>query len=147
MDEVTIREMRLFDVPVIIKIELISFSTPWSELDFLKEISNPFSITKVALCDSEVVGYICVNCISDEGHILNLSVHPDMRRRGIATELLEKVLDELRKKRCKFLYLEVRVSNIGAIRFYESFGFVSIGIRKDYYTSPREDAVIMMLEL
>jgi ribosomal-protein-alanine N-acetyltransferase len=147
MDEVTIREMKLFDVPWILKIESISFSTPWSKLDFLNEISNPFSITKVALRDSEVVGYICVNCIIDEGHILNLAVHPDTRRKGIATGLVEKVLDELRKKMCKFLYLEVRVSNIGAIRFYESFGFVSTGIRKEYYTLPREDAVIMMLEL
>jgi ribosomal-protein-alanine N-acetyltransferase len=70
-----------------------------------------------------------------------------MRRKGIAVALLEKIIDELRRKGCKSLYLEVRASNISAIRFYENYGFVSAGLRKNYYTSPKEDAVVMMLEL
>jgi ribosomal-protein-alanine N-acetyltransferase len=147
MEGVIIREMWWADIPRILKIEIMSFSTPWTEMAFLNEIYNPASINKVAICGNEIVGYICANRIIDEGHILNIAVHPDMRQRGIANALLEKVVDELRKKCCKSLYLEVRASNISAVRFYEKYGFVSVGIRKNYYTSPKEDAVVMMFEL
>jgi ribosomal-protein-alanine N-acetyltransferase len=147
MTDVFIREMEWTDVPGVLKIERMTFSTPWSETAFLKEIFNPYSITRVALLEGKVVGYICVNHLLDEGHILNLAVHPDLRRRGIATALGEKVLDELRKRGCKFLYLEVRVSNHDAIQFYERFGFRHVGFRKNYYTLPKENAVLMLLEL
>jgi ribosomal-protein-alanine N-acetyltransferase len=147
MTDVFIREMEWTDVFGVLKIERMSFSTPWSEAAFLKEIFNPYSITKVAILEGEVTGYICVNHLIDEGHILNLAVLPDLRRRGIATALFEKIPDELRKKGCKSLYLEVRVSNHGAIQFYERFGFRSIGFRKNYYTLPKEDAVFMVLDL
>jgi ribosomal-protein-alanine N-acetyltransferase len=135
------------DIPEILKIESISFSTPWNEMAFLNEIYNPSSINKVAFYGNVVIGYICANSVIDEGHILNIAVHPDMRRKGIAAVLLEKVIDELRRKGCKSLYLEVRASNISAIQFYENYGFVSAGLRKNYYTSPKEDAVVMMLVL
>jgi ribosomal-protein-alanine N-acetyltransferase len=147
MEGVIIREMWWADIPRILKIEIMSFSTPWTEMAFLNEIYNLASINKVAVYGNEIVGYICANCIIDEGHILNIAVHPDMRQRGIANALLEKVVDGLSEKGCKSLYLEVRASNISAIRFYEKYGFVSVGIRKNYYTSPKEDAVVMMLGL
>jgi len=142
-----IRDMRWSDIPEILKIERISFSTPWNEMAFLNEIYNPSSINKVAFYGNEIIGYICANSVIDEGHILNIAVHPDMRRKGIAAVLLEKVIDELRRKGCKSLYLEVRASNISAIQFYENYGFISAGLRKNYYTSPKEDAVVMMLVL
>lgn len=147
MAEVIVREMMWTDVPRVLKIERMSFCTPWSEDAFLKEIYNPYSITKVAVLEGEVAGYICVNHLIDEGHILNLAVLPDLRRRGIATALVEKILEELRKKGCKSLYLEVRISNHDAIQFYECFGFRSVGFRKNYYTLPKEDAVLMVLDL
>ena len=147
MTEVFVREMNWRDVPEVLKIERISFSTPWSELAFLKEIYNPYSVTKVALLDGEVAGYICAGYLLDEGHILNLAVHPDLRRRNIATAVVEKVINELRMKGCRFLFLEVRVSNSSAIQFYERFGFQSVGYRKNYYMQPTEDAVLMKLDL
>ena len=147
MEGVIIRDMWWSDIPRILKIERMSFSTPWTEMAFLNEIYNPTSINKVAVYGNDIVAYICANSVIDEGHILNIAVYPDMRRRGIAVALLENVIGELKKKSCKSLYLEVRASNISAIRFYENYGFVSVGIRKNYYTSPREDAVVMMLEL
>lgn len=147
MEGVIIRDMWWSDIPRILKIERMSFSTPWTEMAFLNEIYNPTSINKVAVYENEIVAYICANSVIDEGHILNIAVYPDMRRRGIAVALLKNVVEELKKKSCKSLYLEVRASNISAIRFYENYGFVSVGIRKNYYTSPREDAVVMMLEL
>jgi ribosomal-protein-alanine N-acetyltransferase len=145
--EIFIHQMQASDIPEILEIESISFTTPWSETAFLKEIHNPYSIAKVAMLEYNVVGYVCVNYIIDEGHILNLAVHPDFRRRGIATALMKEILDELRERGCRLLYLEVRSSNFIARRFYESLGFWIIGIRKEYYTSPREDAVVMMLKL
>jgi ribosomal-protein-alanine N-acetyltransferase len=147
MTEVFIREMNWQDVPEVLKIERISFTTPWSELAFLKEISNTNSVTKVAVFDGEVAGYICAGYLLDEGHILNLAVHPDLRRRGIATALVEKIINELLMNGCRFLFLEVRVSNFIAIQFYELFGFRPVGYRKNYYTQPTEDAVLMKLDL
>jgi ribosomal-protein-alanine N-acetyltransferase len=147
MEGLIIRDMWWSDIPQVLKIERVSFSTPWNEMAFLNEIYNPSSITKVAVYENEVVGYICASSVIDEGHILNIAVTPDLRRRGIASTMLEKVIDELKKKGCKSIYLEVRASNTNAIRFYENFGFVSVGIRKNYYTLPKEDAVVMMLVL
>ncbi|MEW6162266.1 MAG: ribosomal protein S18-alanine N-acetyltransferase [Nitrospirota bacterium] len=145
--EIFIRDMHASDIPEVLRIERMSFTTPWSEAAFFNEIHDPYSITKVAVLEDEVIGYICVNHMINEGHILNLAVHPDLRRRGIATALVEEVLDELRGKGCRSLYLEVRISNLGARRFYERLGFRPVDVRRDYYTFPREDAVIMMLEL
>jgi ribosomal-protein-alanine N-acetyltransferase len=147
MVEVFVRGMNWQDVPDVLKIERISFTTPWSELAFLKEISNTHSVAKVAVFDGEVAGYICAGYLLDEGHILNLAVHPELRRRGIATALVEKVINELRMNGCRVLFLEVRVSNLAAIEFYERFGFRPVGYRKDYYAQPREDAVLMKLDL
>ncbi len=147
MTEIFIRQMQPSDIPEILEIESISFTTPWSETAFLKEIHNPYSITRAAVLEDDVIGYVCANYIIDEGHILNLAVHPDFRRCGIGTALMKKVLSELKERGCRLIYLEVRSSNLIARRFYESLGFGIIGIRKDYYTSPKEDAVVMMLKL
>ncbi|MEW6418319.1 MAG: ribosomal protein S18-alanine N-acetyltransferase [Nitrospirota bacterium] len=147
MPEILIREMQPADISEIMEIERKSFSTPWSELSFLNEMYDLHSISKVALLNNNITGYICVKQKSDEGHILNLAVHPDFRRHGYATTLVGKVLDELRKRGCKYLYLEVRVSNLGARKFYERIGFKVVGVRRKYYTSPDEDAVVMMLVL
>lgn len=147
MTDILIREMQPSDITEIMEIERKSFSTPWSELAFFNEMYDPHSIAKVAVLKNNISGYICVKQISDEGHILNLAVHPDFRRHGNATALVEEVLDELRKKGCKYLYLEVRVSNLGARKFYERIGFKVVGVRRKYYTSPDEDAVVMMLVL
>lgn len=142
-----IRDMWWSDIPQVLKIEMMSFSTPWNEMAFLNEIYNSSSIVKVAVYENKIVGYICASSVIDEGHILNIAVSPDMRRRGIATVMLEKVIEELKKRGCKSIYLEVRASNTIAMKFYENFGFISVGIRRNYYTSPKEDAVIMMLAL
>lgn len=144
MPEILIRKMRAADVSEVVEIERMSFTTPWSEAAFLGEILKLYSLTKVAVLEGKIIGYICVEHIMDEGHILNLAVHPDFRRRGIGTKLMEEVLDELKKNDCRYLYLEVRFSNLGARKFYESFGFRVVGIRRDYYTSPIEDASLMM---
>jgi ribosomal-protein-alanine N-acetyltransferase len=147
MDELIIRKMQEKDIPEILKIERISFSTPWTEVSFLNEIQNPYAILKVALSVEVIIGYICAHHILDECHILNLAVHPDFRRRGIAKLLLKELMNESMEKGSKFYYLEVRISNIGAQQFYERFGFRIVGKRKKYYHSPDEDAALMMCEI
>jgi [ribosomal protein S18]-alanine N-acetyltransferase len=144
MPDILIREMQVSDIPDVLQIEYMSFTTPWSKNAFLNEINKLYSLTKVAVLGNNIIGYICVNHIMDEGHILNLAVHPDFRRRSIATKLFEDALNELNGIDCRYLYLEVRVSNLEARKFYEHLGFRVMGVRKDYYTYPIEDAVTMM---
>jgi ribosomal-protein-alanine N-acetyltransferase len=147
VEGLTIRPMRESDLPFVVAIERLSFSTPWSETLFFNEIYKQRSIPKVAVIGDRIAGYICANHVADEGHILNLAVHPDFRGRGIANTLVENILEELKENACRFLYLEVRASNNAARKLYEGFGFSVVGTRKGYYTEPKEDAVIMMLRL
>jgi len=146
MLEVFTRKIHTSDIPRVLNIERMSFTTPWSETAFLKEIHNLYSVIKVAVLGEAIIGYVCANCIINEGHILNLAIHPDFRRCGIATRLVKEALDELKERGCRSLYLEVRASNLGARRLYERLGFRVTGVRKDYYILPDEDAVIMVLE-
>ena len=83
----------------------------------------------------------------DEGHITNVAVRPEFRRKGFARKLLQDLIDHARTSGIKSLTLEVRVSNLPAIRLYESFGFKVEGRRKQYYADNREDALIMWLRL
>jgi ribosomal-protein-alanine N-acetyltransferase len=139
--------MREEDIRQIMDIENESFSTPWTEAAFLAEIHKLYSLSRVLMIGDRLVGYLCMNLILDEGHILNLAVHPDFRRRGMATRLINEALTELKKKGCRFIYLEVRSSNIAAKQFYVQFGFRDAGLRKKYYANPVEDAVLMMRQL
>ncbi len=152
MERLIIRGMTEKDIQAVTEIERMSFSTPWSAASFYNEIYNPHSTAKVAVVEEacsvqRVVGYICANQVSDEGHILNLAVHPDFRKKGIAKNLVKDILEDLKETTCRFLYLEVRISNYPARKLYEGFGFNIVGIRKGYYNEPKEDAVIMMLVL
>jgi len=144
MAAIEIRSMRPGDIRSIMEIEQSSFTAPWSEFSFLNEIDHANSLARVALLENNLVGYICTRYIIDEGHIMNLAVHKDFRRQGIATELMNRVTGELKEKSCHLLYLEVRVSNIEAIKFYERFGFKVASFRRKYYSSPNEDAALMM---
>ncbi len=136
--------MQPHDIRDVMEIEQASFTAPWSELSFLNEMYNTDSLAKVALIENQVVGYMCTRYVLNEGHILNLAVHMDFRQRGIATELMNTVLEELKEKGCTLLYLEVRVSNLDAIKFYERFGFKIASFRRKYYSSPIEDGALMM---
>jgi ribosomal-protein-alanine N-acetyltransferase len=139
--------MKEDDIPVVLEIEEISFATPWSEKDFLSELYNKSALTKVAAFEGNIIGYICVTCRAHESHILNLAVHPDFKRRGVATILMDEAMKELKKRGCVFMHLKVRVSNTGAQKFYELLGFKVESIRKKYYDKPDEDALMMIRRL
>lgn len=129
-------------------LERICFSDPWSRQLLASELDNDLSAFLVALDDEgQVAGYAGLQVILDEGTITDIAVRPDCRRRGVASQLLKVFLDFARGNRLAFLTLEVRASNYDAIALYGSRGFRSAGRRKNYYEHPREDAIIMTLDL
>lgn len=147
LTEALIDEMRESDIPEVLLIASASFSVPWSETSFFNQIRNPKSVSGVARSRNGISGYICASLILDEGHILDIAVHPESRRKGTASALVRHILEHFRQHDCRIVFLEVRASNRDAVSLYERFGFRPFGVRKDYYVSPVEDAVIMHLRL
>lgn len=145
-EDITIEDMTTADLPAIVEIERESFTTPWSEVSFFNELKNPRSFLKVAKKGGKVVGYICAGWIIDEGHVLDVAVGPRYKRLGIASTLISLAIERLKEEGCRFVFLEARESNEAAKKMYAKFGFESIGTRKNYYLSPSEDAVIMVLK-
>lgn len=143
---IKIRKMHEEDLPEVSQIAEQSFSMPWSLKSFKSELFSPRSILKVAELNGEIAGYIVLRRVLNESELLSIAVKPELRRKGIATELIKNVLNEI-KDTVKFCFLEVRVSNKEAISFYEKIGFKKIGVRKNYYLLPEEDAIIMKLDL
>jgi ribosomal-protein-alanine N-acetyltransferase len=147
LKEIVINDMKICFLPEILRIELASFTMPWPEAQFYNEINKPRSLSKVAIIDNKIVGYICVEQIIDESHILNLAVHPEYRGLNIASTLINYMINYLRDNNCRFIFLEVRNSNEIAKKMYRKFEFKVLGTRKKYYISPVEDAVVMVLRL
>jgi [ribosomal protein S18]-alanine N-acetyltransferase len=137
----TIRQLGYGDLPDVIAIERRSFPAPWSLAMFVLELSKPSSICVGAFDDSELSGYLICSRYHTVWHLMNVAVHQDHRRQGIATALIEHLL-EAAGDHDRYT-LEVRVSNGEAIRMYESFGFRTAGVRRRYYHDNNEDALIM----
>lgn len=145
---IVIDPMRVRDIPDVLKIEQLSFTTPWTRGAFLSELlANDNAYYIVAKVNSVTVAYIGVWVIVDEGHITNVAVHPDYRRRGIGTRLLLAADELVRARGGRRMTLEVRKSNVSAQRLYRSLGYVPAGIRKGYYRDNREDAIVMWKDL
>jgi ribosomal-protein-alanine N-acetyltransferase len=139
------RPLALADLNAIEKIERRAYPTPWSRSMFAGELSKPSSICLGAFAeeDDALVGYAIVSRYVDAWHVMNIAVHPDHRRRGIARRLLEHLFEQTVGEGRRGYTLEVRVSNAGAIQLYERMGFKARGVRRGYYTDNREDALIM----
>lgn len=138
-----IRPLSYSDLPSVISIERRSFPTPWSLAMFVLELSKPSGICLAAEDDEGLVGYLVCSRYEQVWHLMNVAVSPQHRRRGVATELIERLFGAAGTG-SRFT-LEVRVSNIGAIAMYEGFGFRSAGRRRRYYNDNGEDALIMWL--
>lgn len=138
-----IRKAILSDLKEIVEIEQASFPRPWSLNAFVTQIARDGSVCLAAEVDGRVVGYIIATQYVEVWHLLDLAVHVDFRRQYIATDLLESLLDFCKREPHRGFTLEVRKSNRGAIKMYESFGFICTGVRKGYYRDNREDALIM----
>jgi len=134
------------DLPDVIAIENHSFPNPWKMSAFIGEIANrgisyPFMI--VHQLTGKNLGYIIYWKLNEEVQISNFAVHPDYRGYGLGKAVLRQLLDELKKKEVLYVFLEVRPSNYSARLLYEKMGFSVFGVRKDYYHSPPEDALVM----
>ena len=127
------------------EIEKLCFSTPWSEATISSEIKSGFSDFFGAFSEEKLAGYIGGRTIAGETEIFNVAVSPEFRRKGIAKALIEKFIETVRKKETQVIFLEVRASNLPAIALYEKNGFVFCGLRKNYYTNPTENALLMRL--
>lgn len=130
------------------EIEQICFSDPWSRRMLSEHLENECAATLVALgADGTILGYAGLLVVLDEGYITNVAVRPEYRRQGIASEFLGVFRRFAAGNNMAFLTLEVRESNACARALYEKHGYAEAGIRRNYYDHPREDAIIMTLEL
>ena len=125
------------------ELEKQNFSEPWPEIAVRSELTNKLSLWLVALEDGEVVGYVGSQTVLQEADMMNIAVADSHRRRGIARMLVEELIRQLDAYQ---LTLEVRASNVPAIALYENLGFTQVGLRKNYYHKPKEDALILRKE-
>lgn len=145
-----IRRMVRDDLPEVLGIERCSFSNPWPPSTFEGEIQNiglSFPLVAVDEAQGRIAGYVIYWIIRDEVQINNIAVHPDYRRRRIAEDMLRGIFAQLEKQAIHMVLLEVRAGNAPARTLYDKLGFRAIGRRKDYYSHPAEDAVVMELLL
>ncbi len=147
-----IRMATLENLDLLVALEVACFSMPWSKKSFEAELKgNQFSRILVVPhseygLEVQVIGYICVWMVFEELRFLNLAIHPEFRRRGLATRLIGEAIRLGMEEGCCRGMLEVRESNHAAKKLYESFHFQEYATRKSYYTNPTEDAILMTLE-
>ena len=130
-------------VAQIAELEKICFSDPWSENSVASELNNPLSVWLVAEENGIVCGYVGSQTVLYETDMMNIAVHPDFRRKGIAAALIAELVRLLKERGSRILRLEVRESNAPAISLYETMGFTQLGLRKNYYRNPKENALIL----
>ena len=141
-----ITEMNLIHVPGVAELETLCFRDPWSENSVASELDNALALWLVALDGDAVVGYVGSQTVMGETDMMNIAVHPDHRRKGIAERLVNELVEKLKQRQSKCLTLEVRASNAPAKQLYEKLGFREVGCRKNYYRNPKEDALILRKE-
>ncbi len=143
MTDLEIRDSLEEDIDDFCDIEQASFTAPWSRDSLDSMVGVPSVLTLTALSGDAVVGYVYAYVVEEDCDILNLAVSPEVRRRGVATALLDEVFARAKADGARAAFLEVRESNEGAISLYEKAGFEAVGKRKNYYRNPVEDALIM----
>jgi [ribosomal protein S18]-alanine N-acetyltransferase len=150
-DSLYIGEYQEGDLEEILEIERDSFPTPWSPGLFRSEMANPLSRMLVVKTMQgglkAVAGYVVLWRVADEIHLHDIAVRRDLRRGGIASCLLSRVIRDGLQEGARFMTMEVRCSNLPAQKLYERFGFTVRGVRRGYYTDKGEDALIMSADL
>ena len=152
------RPMRPEDVDQVHAIECLSFPLPWPRESFIREICEIDNSHLLIVSEDEdragapetsgagVMGYACWWEVVDECHITNFAVAPEHRRKGVADFLIERILEDARRKGLLRATLEVRLGNAAAIALYEKWGFTAAAMRPRYYPDNREDALVMWKE-
>lgn len=147
---VILREALRSDIEGIYEIERACFSTPWSKEALLDDLEVEDKLYLVAEAEAEagkIIGYAGSWLVLDEGQITNIAIHPEYRRAGYGAKMTRKLTQMLHKRGMKHIFLEVRVSNIAAQAMYRRLGFTAVGVRKQFYSDPIEDGLIMTKEM
>ena len=146
--EVHIRPMMEIDLPEVAAIERMSYAFPWSENIFRDCLRVGYTCRALDLA-GQIIGYAVMSLGAGEAHVLNVCVRDEYRSLGFGRRLLEHLLERAGASGVSEAFLEVRPSNLSAIRLYQRLGFEQIGIRRGYYQAPdgREDAIVLKLEL
>lgn len=139
----TISKLTAEHVNAIHRVEESCFQSPWSE-NTIEALLNSNNAQCFGYFEDDVlVGYIALEWVLDEGSLTNLAVLPAFRRRGIAEKLTVALIEEAQRLNLQLVTLEVRVSNTPASNLYRKMGFEEVGVRRGYYSNPREDALLM----
>jgi ribosomal-protein-alanine N-acetyltransferase len=144
---IVLRPARDTDIDAVLEIEHASFGDPWNRSAFADLVDDPRVAFLIADAGGAVRGYVVAWFVLDEGEIGNLAVARSTRRRGIGALLLDGAISAVRASDVDTLYLEVRDSNAAARALYASRGFVEVGRRREYYRKPKEDALVLRLDL
>lgn len=135
------------DVAAVAELEKQCFSMPWSENSIRSELDNELSLWLVAEDQGVVCGYVGSQTVLDESDVMNVAVSESARGKGIGEALMRQLMVELSAIHSEKLTLEVRASNLPARGLYAKLGFSEVGVRKNYYRDPREDALILSISL
>ncbi len=138
-----IEPMQVEDVDDAVGIDHAASAARWTAQMFLSELLGPTPRCFVAKNDGKIVGYLILRMMADEMHFLNVAVHPDCQRHGLGQALIYFAMQTGKTCAMKVATLEVRPSNLPAQRLYRKFGFQKVGVRKNYYRNPTEDAWIL----
>jgi ribosomal-protein-alanine N-acetyltransferase len=140
---VHIRWMIRRDMPEALAVEADSFEFPWSEEDFIRCLRQRNCIGMVAEHDDQVVGFMIYELCKTRLHILNFAVAPEFRRRGVGTQMVNKLIGKLSAQRRNRIVLEVRETNLAAQLFFRSANFRAVSVLRDFYEDTPEDAYLM----
>lgn len=142
-NNIIIEEMKSSDIDGVFEVEKSCFEDYWSKDAFKKELANDVARYLVAKLDGKVVGYVGIWFVLDEGHITNVAVHENYRGKKIGDKLVKALVELSKLNNIVSMTLEVRASNMVAQSLYRKYGFKMAGIRKEYYSNNKEDAIIM----
>lgn len=142
--DVQIRPMEMADIPEVLRIEEACFSEPWTYQGFVDALASEMNLFVVAVVgDGQIAGYCGLYTSLDEGEITNVAVENSFRRQGVARCILDALIEKSLQMGISQIFLEVRASNVPARSLYSSFQFEDVGVRKNFYRLPTEDAIVM----
>ena len=144
MNDFEVRELTPEMLDEAAEIESLCFSEPWSPEALLYLCKSPNTHAVAVIIDGRLAAYGGCEFVLDEASIVNIATHPDFRRRGCASAIIDALEEFLSSKSVQNIFLEVRVSNMPARTLYEGKGFRTVGTRKNYYRFPTEDAAVML---
>ena len=142
-DRLIFRPMTQGDADAVAELELKCFAMPWSRADFFREMKNELAVYVVGELDKKIVAYAGAWVSFEQAEVMHVAVEPQLRGQGIGTLLFGELIKAVKARGATSITLEVRPSNIAAIKLYENFGLHSVGRRKNYYRDNDEDALIM----